>query len=186
MDETTIFNNLATANFEGQKRVFDGCEFLNSDLSYANLFQSTFIDCRFENCNLSLVKIASTGFQNVVFEGCKLSGVNFGHANTFGFSVSFHKCLLEYAVFYNTNLKGTNFTDCILTEADFTEANLTVACFNQCDLSRAIFMHSNLSNANFTSAYNFDIDPENNTLTKARFSADSLAGLLGKYRLIIE
>jgi uncharacterized protein YjbI with pentapeptide repeats len=89
-------------------------------------------------------------------------------------------------IFNNKKLKGTLFDDCLLAEADFTEADLNNAVFNKCDLNRAIFNRTQLKAANFTTAFNFDIDPENNTMTKAKFSADSLAGLLTKHKLIIE
>ena len=44
---------------------------------------------------------------------------------------------------------------------------------------------TNLSGADFSTAFNFDIDPEANTIKKAKFSSYGLQGLLTKYNLQI-
>jgi fluoroquinolone resistance protein len=53
-------------------------------------------------------------------------------------------------------------------------------------LNRTIFNRTILKGTDLTSAVNFNIDPENNTVARAKFSADALAGLLLKYNLVIE
>ena len=76
------------------------------------------------------------------------------------------------------------FNICKLIEVDFTEAVLNGAIFDNCDLSRAIFAQTDLEKADFTTALNFNIDPEQNRIKKARFSKDGLAGLLIKHQII--
>ena len=83
-------------------------------------------------------------------------------------------------------MKNTQFIDCILKEANFTETDLTKSVFRICDLSNTIFDRTNLSNADLLTSYNFSIDPELNKLKKAKFSYQSLSGLLYKYDIIIE
>lgn len=61
------------------------------------------------------------------------------------------------------------------------QAILTGSKFDQCDLSGTIFNRTDLSNCNLVTAYNYQIDPEINELSKAAFAEDGLAGLLYKY-----
>ncbi len=185
IDENQLFDNVKGSDLAGSGRTFESCRFINSDLSYGDLSGQLFIDCLFENCNLSLARVANTGFQDVRFTGCKISGVNFSHCRDFCLSFSFSRCLLDYSVFYQKKLRNTGFEDCSLVECDFTEADLTKVSFKHCNLAGTVFGHTNLSGADFRTAENFSIDPEDNRMTKARFSAESLGGLLGKYGLII-
>ena len=80
----------------------------------------------------------------------------------------------------------TNFKDCQLREIDFSEADLSNSSFIDCDLSQAIFQNTNLEKADFRSALYYSIDPENNRLKGAKFSAAGIAGLLDKYQIKIE
>ncbi|GAA4316397.1 pentapeptide repeat-containing protein [Mucilaginibacter gynuensis] len=185
IDEDVVFKNSKPADIEGHKRVFERCEFLNCDLSYANLSHITFIDCVFKTCNLSLVQLTDTGLQNVSFQECKLAGAHFDKSNHFSFEVSFTGCNMTNSIFYKKRLKGTKFSDCILNESDFSEADLTSAVFDNCDLNRVIFDNTILKGADFSSAYNFVIDPENNSIAKAKFSIHGLSGLLAKYKITI-
>jgi uncharacterized protein YjbI with pentapeptide repeats len=185
-DENTIYRNIKPADLEGHERTFEDCQFINCDLSYANLSHITFINCVMDTCNLSLIKITDTGFQHVDFKDCKITGVNFGDVSNFSLEVSFTKCVLDYTVWHKKKLKGTMFDECSFEEADFSETDLTNAVLQKCNLNRAIFNRTILKGADLRTAYNFNIDPENNSITKAKFSADALNGLLTKYNLIIE
>jgi fluoroquinolone resistance protein len=185
-DENTIYRNIKPADLQGQDRIFEDCQFINCDLSYANLSHFTFINCVMDTCNLSLIKITDTGFQSVDFKDCKITGVNFGDSSNFSLEVSFTKCVLDYTVWHKKKLKGTLFDECSFEEADFSETDLTNSVLQKCNLNRAIFNRTILKGADLRTAYNFNIDPENNTITKAKFSADALSGLLIKYNLVIE
>jgi uncharacterized protein YjbI with pentapeptide repeats len=83
-------------------------------------------------------------------------------------------------------LKNMIFNHCELKEVDFTESNLTNSSFNNCDLYGAIFVNSNLEKADFRNAFNFNIDPEINKIRKAKFSINTIAGLLDKYDIEID
>lgn len=95
-------------------------------------------------------------------------------------------CLLNWATFQGLSMKGTRFENCQLPGTDFTQTNLEEAVFDGANLAGAVFFRTNLMGADFRTAHNFTIDPEENNLKKAQFSAHSLAGLLGKYQLRIE
>ena len=78
------------------------------------------------------------------------------------------------------------FNDCLLKEVDFSETSLMSAVFKNCDLSGTIFNRTFLENADFRTANNFSIDPENNSIRKAKFSIMGSIGLLNKYDIKIE
>jgi fluoroquinolone resistance protein len=132
-----------------------------------------------------LVKLNNTGLTNAVFKDCKVLGVNFHECTDFLFSVAFERCTLDHASFTGKKMVKTRFADSSLKGATFAQANLNGSVFKDCDLSHTIFERTDLSGVNFASAHNFDIDPDNNTLKKAIFSADGLQGLLTKHHLKI-
>jgi uncharacterized protein YjbI with pentapeptide repeats len=70
-------------------------------------------------------------------------------------------------------------------EVDLIDADLAGTVLDACDFHRAKFDNTNLEKADLRTSYNFSIDPERNKLKKAKFSRDGLAGLLGKYDIII-
>jgi uncharacterized protein YjbI with pentapeptide repeats len=113
-------------------------------------------------------------------------GLQFDHCNPFGLAFSFENCQLNHSTFFQLHLRKTVFKDCQLREIDFSEADLSNANFFDCDLSQAIFQNTNLEKADFRSSFNYVIDPENNRLKGARFSAAGISGLLEKYQIIIE
>jgi len=71
-------------------------------------------------------------------------------------------------------------------ETDFTGADFAGAIFENCDLKRAVFAATILEKADFTSSYNYSIDPNDNRIKKARFSYPGVIGLLDKYDIVIE
>jgi uncharacterized protein YjbI with pentapeptide repeats len=93
---------------------------------------------------------------------------------------------MKLTSFHRLKLKAMEFRDCNLTEADFAETDLTGSTFENCELSRAIFEYTNLEKVDFRTSYNFSINPENNKMKKAKFSLNSISGLLDKYKIDIE
>ena len=124
--------------------------------------------------------------KHIKFINCKLLGVNFGECNPFLFSINFDTCLLHLAGFYRLKMKGTKFSNCNLKEADFTETDLTNAIFENCDLVSVVFERTILEKADLRTSQNFSIDPELNRIKKARFSLNTIRGLLDKYNIEIE
>jgi uncharacterized protein YjbI with pentapeptide repeats len=112
-------------------------------------------------------------------------GLHFEHCNPILLSLSFEHCALNLASFYQLQLKNIVFDTCNLNDVDFAETNLSHARFEGCDLNNAIFEKTNLEHADLSAATNFKIDPEQNRLTKARFSINGVVGLLGKYDIVV-
>jgi fluoroquinolone resistance protein len=164
---------------------YENCIFQNCIMPGANLSGFQFSACVFKSCDLSNAVMRKTSWRDVKFTDCKLLGVQFGNCEKFLFSPSFTRCLLDLASFYKMNMKKGQFKECRLQEADFTECDLSGAVLDNCDLGRAIFFHTLLEKADLRSAYNYSIDPEQNSLKKAIFSREGIAGLLDKYNLDI-
>lgn len=162
---------------------YDNCVFKSCDFSEATFSGIQFSHCVFEHCNLSLAQLDQTAFQVVTFKGCKLLGLLFYTCQSLGFSVAFKYCQMQHASFYNMKLKKTPFLSCSLQEVDFTNADLSQAIFDDCDLTMAMFDATTLDKADLSTAYNFTIDPEQNSIKNAKFSRNGLEGLLLKYGL---
>ena len=167
-------------------RDFERCTFTNCDLTQCNYLGVDFTDCEFINCNFTEAKINYVSFKDVLFTGCNFTGVNFAMIDTLIFKFEFKDCILDYAKFYTLNIKGTIFTNCRLIAVDFMSANLTDVLFDNCDMHKSYFMDTIAYKTDFTTSYNYSIDPEKNKLKKAIFSKEGLKGLLAKYEIVVK
>lgn len=168
-------------NREFEECIFKNCDFSNSDFS-----NNTFMDCDFIDCNLSMTDLLGSSLKTVSFKNCKLLGIHFNKCIDFLFSVSFQDCVLDYSSFSDKKMLKTKFHSCSMKEVSFTGSNLTNAVFDNCNLDNAIFNNTQLTAADFTSAYNYKIDPEFNPMKKAKFSTQGISGLLDKYDIKIQ
>lgn len=189
-----MIGNFDNETFEGknysgqalQKQEYDTCVFKGCDFSEADLSGTSFMDCEFIDCNISNAKLKDTSFRDVTFKNCKLLGLNFSVCNKFLSLLKFEDCVLTIASFFKLKLGGTKFKNCNLREADFAEADFTASVFTNCDFSGAIFDNTVLEKADFRTSYNFSISPEKNKIKKAKFSLNTVAGLLESYNIEIE
>ncbi len=168
------------------KGEYENCNFQNCNFSKADISKISFQDCRFSNCDFTMAEIIKTAFRTVTFVECRLMGLHFEDCNEFLFAVNFVDCQLNLASFYGWKISDTKFKDCNLQEVDFTEADLSNSIFENCELSGAIFENTNLEGADFRSAMNYNLNPEINKISKAKFSNSNLSGLLAKYDIKIE
>ncbi|MFD1256967.1 pentapeptide repeat-containing protein [Mucilaginibacter terrae] len=178
--EKVIYTGKFITGREFQDCVFKLCNFSDSTFS-----DNKFLDCTFEGCNLALMKLGNTSLQSVTFKDCKILGVNFHECSDFLFSVEFVNCTLDFASFAGKKMLKTNFSKCSLKETSFIQSILTGSQFHECDMGGTVFNRTDLSSVNFVTAYNYTIDPEINTLKKAVFAEQGLAGLLVKYAIKI-
>ncbi|WP_417888025.1 pentapeptide repeat-containing protein [Zunongwangia sp.] len=168
-----------------RNREFFQCDFIRCNFTESDLRGNTFEDCTFENCNFSMTSIDGTGFRNVLFLDSKILGIDFSKCNEFMFSFKFENCLLDYSTFFRTKMQKTAFINCSLKQVDFSEVDLTSSLFTNSDLTGALFSRTVLEKVDFSNAQNFAIDPEQNSMKKAKFSANQLESLLYKYDLTI-
>ncbi|MGL5563735.1 MAG: pentapeptide repeat-containing protein [Tannerellaceae bacterium] len=165
---------------------YDNCVFKGCDFSNGELRNCVFIDCEFTDCNLSMVKLGGTSFRDVRFADCKMLGLQFDSCNQFGLSFGFVNCQLSFASFYTTKLKKTRFSQCVMHETDFSEADLSLAVLEECVLTGAVFNYTNLEGCGLRTAVGYSFDPEENRVKGARLSAEGALRLLDKYKLRIE
>ncbi len=165
---------------------YENCRFVHCNFPNADLSKVHFTDCEFSFCNLGMAKLAKTAFHNIRFIDCKLLGLHFQDCDTFLLSFHFENCDLKLASFYELQLTKTNFKNCKLHEVDFAEANLSHSVFENCDFTGAIFENTNLEKCDFTTSYNYSINPELNKIRKAKFSLPAVIGLLHKYDIEIK
>ena len=179
--EDEVFENIDFSKTALPKGNYDHCRFINCDFSNSNLNNSTFSECVLKGCNLSMCKLSETALKDVRFEDCKILGVYFEHCAMFMFQVRFENCTLNLSSFFGLSLKQTQFKNTALQDVDFSEADLSNAIFADCDLLRATFSNTNLEKADLRSAVNYNINPEQNRIKKAKFSYPSVLNLLDKY-----
>lgn len=165
---------------------YEGCTFNNVNFTNKDLRGCVFTDCKFLNCDLSMAKISDTAFQDAKFVSCKLMGLHFDECNRFSLSFEFADCILDYSSFFKLKLKKTIFKNCKLIQVDFVESDFSQSKFINCDLAQSIFERSKLEKVDFRTSFGFSIDPENNKITNAKFSSNSLPGLLLKYKIVVD
>lgn len=180
--ESQVFEGAGTL----QRGEYENCTFINCELSESDFTALKFIDCTFEGCNLSMIKLAGTAFQDVTFKDSKMLGIRFDTASGFGLSFSFENCRLDHSSFFRLKLRKTRFRNCEMEGVDFGEADLTEALFENTKLVQAIFDNTTLEKADLRTASGFSIDPERNTLKKAKFAQSGLAGLLDKFQIQVD
>ena len=171
-------------NLKGSR--FETCTFRNVNWSGFDLRGARFEDCDFQDCDLSNAKTLGLGFQEVRFERSKLLGFKFDMCNPLGLSFQLIECNLTAASFHALDLRNVTLEKCNAQDVDFTGAWAEGLHFMEVDLNGALFERTNLKGADFTSAKNWRIDPNANTMQKAKFCKDELSGLLETWSLNIQ
>jgi uncharacterized protein YjbI with pentapeptide repeats len=82
-------------------------------------------------------------------------------------------------------MRRVRFEKCNAQDVDFTKARAEGVCFNEVDLKGALFEQTNLKAADFTLAEHWRVDPNENSLQKAKFRKEELSGLLASWPLDI-
>lgn len=180
------YSNIFFGENEIMYRDFERCTFTDCDFTQCDYLAVAFIDCMFINCNFTEAKINYVSLRDVLFTGCNFTNVNFAMVDTLLFKFEFKGCILDYAKFYSLKMRSTLFTDCSLIAVDFMNSDLTGVTFDNCDLHKSVFIDTIANKTDFTTSYNFIIDPEKNKLKKAKFSQTGLKGLLVKYDILVK
>jgi len=151
---------------------FEGCVFKGANLERAVLVGASFTGCRFEDCNLSGTDLTDASLGECRFTGTKLSGTNWAlsHVNQFAGPMEFLRCGMDFCWFVGVNLARSQFIDCSIREADFSEVRLTKARMNGCDLRGTRFHRTDLDGASLVGSFNYAFDPRENRTTGLRLS----------------
>jgi uncharacterized protein YjbI with pentapeptide repeats len=165
---------------------YENCTFIACDFTPCTFQSVSFIDCNFYECNFKETKINYVSLRGVQFTKCNFTAVNFAMTDQVIYEFHFKDCLLDYTQFYALKLKKIQFVNCSMISVDFMASDLTEALFDHCNLRKAVFMDTIANKADFSTSYDYIIDPEKNKLKKAIFSTEGLKGLLEKYDLVIK
>ncbi|MBN1430181.1 MAG: pentapeptide repeat-containing protein [Anaerolineae bacterium] len=156
---------------------FERCAFI--DAAFLNC---RFVGCRFLHCDLSMVAIDGTVFSDSRFEHSKVIGVDWTRGAWPDVQIKgplvFKECVLTHSTFIGLDMKETNYLDCVAKDVDFREAILAGADFSGTDLSDSLFINTDLREADFRSARNYQIDPVQNKISKAKFTLPEAMSLL--------
>lgn len=183
--DSETFSKIDFTKIKITKGEYSNCTFTNCNFEGIHASNIQFVECEFIDCNFSNTIVTNTAFKDVNFIKCKMIGVKFNECDSFLLQFSFTECQLNYSSFYQLKTPKTRFKKCNLQEADFTESIFTESIFDNCDLKLAIFDRTNIEKSDFSTAFNFNINPEENSLKGAKFSKDNVVGLLSVYKVIV-
>ena len=139
-----------------------------------------------KRCNFSNVKLYDTKLSEVDFIECKLAGVDFRDCNQLLFSINILRSKAAYCIFHGLDLSGSRLTKSELTDCIFEGARLQRADFRESDLRGADFSRANLESSDFRGALNYQINPQESRVTKAKFSYPQVLSLLKEFGVIVE
>ncbi len=161
---------------------FQNCSFIHCSFVETILLDCRFVDCNFKDCDMSLLDVPGSMFSGIKFEDTKLIGINWTHGNwetnLLQEPLSFNRCVLNHSTFIGLTLKEIQIKDCIASDVDFREADLTRSGFRGTDLAESLFSNTNLTKADLSQARNYTISPQENTLKGAKFSLPEAMSLL--------
>ncbi|MFR9166231.1 MAG: pentapeptide repeat-containing protein [Dysgonomonas sp.] len=130
--------------------------------------ETCFNNCLFRKCNFTMVKFLSS-LQNVNFVECKMIGADFSGISRVSNSFRFEKTILNYASFIGVKLRSIVFDECQMEETYFDSADIALSEFKKCNLMRTSFHETNLEKADFSTSYDFCINPNQNRIKKSDF-----------------
>lgn len=165
---------------------YELCTFKNCKFTGVSFIETVFEECEFFGCDFTGAFLNELALRDVRFTECKMIGLNFEQVNPFGLKLYFDQTVLDYAIFYQVKLAGTQFLKSSLKGTDFAEAVLSKASFSNSNLDQAIFDRTDLSKADFRQALNYQINPGNNQMKGAKFSKEGVSGLLRQFGVVIE
>lgn len=180
-----IFKSKNFSSYQWNGKFFLDCSFENCNFTKSVWQNAKFIGCSFSNCNISLIKLDGCRLQDVKFVDCKIVGADFFKCDPAFFSIACLKSFLQYSNFSDLNMKRISFEKCKLKECHFSNALLMEGSFKETELPGTIFHHCDLSKADFSSASQYNINPETNKIKKAKFSLPEAIGLLRGFDIII-
>lgn len=184
--EDECFTGLNCADLDLSDRIFRDCEFVDCDFSGSKLSKCQFSDCEFKQCNFSNAKLYATKISEAYFVECKMDGIDFTTCNQMLFSINLKRCKIAYGIFSGLQMSGYNLSGSALTNCLFEETDLSRANLSDCDLKGSTFDRTNLTSADLRSSTGYQIDPNTNKISKARFSYPEVLSLLKPFGVVVE
>jgi fluoroquinolone resistance protein len=184
-----VFKDVRLEHDELHSSEFHDCVFFRGSFVEAVFRRCRFVDCAFRECDLSLIQVPGSRFTATRFEDCKVVGVNWAEADwpkaALANPIGFFKSAISHSTFIGLRLRGIQIVDCAAMDVDFREADLHQADFGGTDLAQSLFGSTDLSAADLSRARNYQIDPSQNVLRKARFSLPEAMSLLHSMDIVL-
>ena len=165
-----IFRNAVLAHADLKDVVAIG-----TDFNGANLGSTRLENARLDRADLTNAILMQSLMKDCSLAGATLTGTNWLESMWLHIDLSgavaegqlFHKLILRGCAFVGAKLSGSNFIECVLTNADFRQAELKLANFLTCTGERAHFAGAQLETAVFA---------KDCRLERADFSGANLKG----------
>jgi uncharacterized protein YjbI with pentapeptide repeats len=183
-EETLRGGNLPEGGLAGKE--FWACRLESCDFTEADLSGCRFEDCRFVGCNFSNPVVGGARFAGAVFEECKVVGINFYACDQLVFDIEFDRCHVLNCNFSDLKMKGSKFKGCDIRGCDFQNVFLVEADFDGSFFSETLFHACDLEKASFRGARGYAIDPRANKIAKATFSVPEVLSLVECFGIRIE
>jgi fluoroquinolone resistance protein len=173
-----------------KNKTFENCKFSGCDFTGVTLLSCKFINCDFKFCNLSSVQMSYTSFSETAFDESKLIGIDWNKAKwpfvKIDSPIEFYNTDISYSSFYELDLNGIVIESCKAHEVDFRAGNFSKGRFIATDFLGSLFMHTDLRAASFLEAINYNINPNDNNICKAKFSTPEVLNLLHAFQIEID
>lgn len=155
---------------------FDGCTFDGARMGEGRLFGASFTECHFVDSDLSMADLTNTSFASCRFERCKLLGVAWGRLGPSGLGQPyFTECKLDMGSFQRAKAERWVFERCSLVDVDFTDAKVQRSRFTDCDLSGTRFVSSDLRDVNMKGSHGYVVDLRTCQTAGLRLTPDDAA-----------
>ena len=134
------------------------CDFSNSDMTYMDMRDISFVGCNFTNAKLDSANFTNTRLESCSFENASMIGVELIKADIDG--TSFDNAKLSSANLSNATLVNSTFVDADLSDSKFSNTVVRSTLFTDSDVSRVDFtftMLNGYSLSNLKEAKNLDL-----------------------------
>ena len=168
---------------------FEECAFIACSFHEIHWRGCTFLNCLFKECQWHLNQVTHSSFKLVRFEDSTVVGVDWTQAawpkKSLFRALQFTRCVLNHSTFIGLNLRDLHLVECVAHDVDFEDADLTQAICRGTDFTNSRFCRTNLTKADFSSARNYSIAAQQNTLKKTKFSLPEALSLLDHLDIIL-
>lgn len=166
---------------------YEECSFDKLNINGKEIKNCVFTNCIFNNCEITNVTIMNSKITDSTFNKCKLIGIEWNKFECrFGFANKFNQCYMPYSVFVEIDLKGSDFTDCNLTESYFEYDMCKGVSFNKSDLRGTQFLKCNLSECDFLEAKDYFFDIRENNCKDTKMLKEDAVYLLKVFGIKLE
>lgn len=186
------FTNQNFCNIDHSGKNIDGISFYNCTFTQCSFSNSVIASSIFEGCNyidsdLSMARFSDSSIPECSFNKCRLNGIDWSQLKSkIGIKLSMRDCDLSYSTFIDMDLSESKLLECRIHEADFTGTILKKSRFTGSDLLRTVFSGTDLREADLRRAYNYFFDPGKNKCKGVRLSHIEAIDLLEAYGIRIE